>query len=75
MVVLENGRLLPLVWCVRGTGFVSFLLCLVSFLLVPVCMCIVFEFGVLGVDSMGVLLTSTLPRRGVASCVWGLDCL
>ena len=28
-------------------------------------MCIVFEFGILGVDGMGVLLTSTLPRRGV----------
>ena len=25
----------------------------------PVCMCIVFEFGVLRVDGMGVLLTST----------------
>ena len=34
-------------------------------------MCIVFEFGVLGVGGMGVLLTSTLPKRGVASCVWG----
>ena len=32
--------------------------------MVPVCKCIVFEFGVLGVDGMGVLLTSTL-RLGI----------
>ena len=55
MVASENDRLVPLVWCVRSTGFVS-VLCLVSFPFGP-CLCVDFGFGVLRVDGMGVLFT------------------